>query len=223
MISNIGWEISFVKILNRPKGDMQANDSDRLKKLYQVEEKRFMERAEKYEETSHAMDIHQYYLESAILRKEVTFYRYLPSHNNLEHSEDSIGFDYEFIHKSVGKVGWKGNESLSEVSSKASEVVKFPVMDVRNEDKKTVPEPEPQAKEPRARGVRLYVCEIEGCDKKYTSSFGLKYHMKEGHSQEKMNIFKPFSCPFEDCGKKYKNSNGLKYHMKHYHEDQPAP
>lgn len=201
------------------------NDPGRLKKLYQIEEKRFIERLRRYEETSHTMDTHQFYLEDILLRKEEMFYKYLPSsHEHFEPKEESsIRFDYEFIHRNTRNVGWKKGEDGfvgSSIPSKICKVVKFPIIEPRKEREVVMGEPKPSGREHRVKGTRLYMCEIEGCDKKYTSSFGLKYHMKEGHSQEKMNIFKPFSCPFEGCGKKYKNSNGLKYHIRHYHEDQ---
>lgn len=179
---------------------MEINDSSRLKKLYQIEEKRFIERLRRYEETRHTMDTHQFYLEHVLLKKEELFYKYLPASQSCE---DAIGFDYEFIHKDMGKVGWKGGEE-----KKLAKAARHP-METKRENRRE-----------KTKGARLYVCEIDGCDKKYTSSFGLKYHMKEGHSQEKMNVFKPFGCPFEGCGKKYKNSNGLKYHIRHYHDDQ---
>ncbi|KAF9764974.1 Zinc finger C2H2 protein [Nosema granulosis] len=65
---------------------------------------------------------------------------------------------------------------------------------------------------------KIFKCELPGCNRQYTSSFGLKYHMKEGHSKEKLSIPKPFVCSVELCGRKYKNNNGLKYHLKNYHD-----
>lgn len=65
---------------------------------------------------------------------------------------------------------------------------------------------------------RRHVCPRPGCNKSYTSSHGLKYHLNHGHSKEKENIYKPFICPFDVCGKSYRNSNGLKYHMAKAHD-----
>lgn len=64
---------------------------------------------------------------------------------------------------------------------------------------------------------RRHVCTRPGCNKSYTSSHGLKYHMTHGHSKEKENVYKPFVCPISKCGKTYRNSNGLKYHMTKAH------
>ncbi len=68
------------------------------------------------------------------------------------------------------------------------------------------------------KNIKIFKCELPGCTRQYTSSFGLKYHMKEGHSEEKLNVPKPFVCPVEQCGRKYKNNNGLKYHLRNYHD-----
>lgn len=65
---------------------------------------------------------------------------------------------------------------------------------------------------------RKHVCTRPGCNKSYTSSHGLKYHMAHGHSKEKENAYKPFVCPVANCGKTYRNSNGLKYHMGKIHK-----
>lgn len=206
---------------------MEINDSSKLKKLYQIEERKFLERLRRYERMSHTMDMHQFYLEGILLRREEVFYKYLPVRESSEHMEESsIGFDYEFIHKDVGGVGWVGRESESSNGSSSgglSMASGLSSTGSRREKKEEGARQKPVAREQRTKGARLYVCEIEGCDKKYTSSFGLKYHMKEGHSQEKMNVFKPFGCPFEGCGKKYKNSNGLKYHIRHYHDSRQPP
>lgn len=70
---------------------------------------------------------------------------------------------------------------------------------------------------PKLKNHKKYACTFIGCDKEYTSSFGLKYHLKKGHLSEKLNVLKPFSCKENGCNKTYKNSNGLKYHMKIVH------
>lgn len=64
---------------------------------------------------------------------------------------------------------------------------------------------------------RKHTCTHPGCNKSYTSSHGLKYHLVHGHSKEKENVYKPFVCTIAKCGKAYRNSNGLKYHMANAH------
>ncbi|KAI5169350.1 hypothetical protein PAEPH01_0639 [Pancytospora epiphaga] len=64
---------------------------------------------------------------------------------------------------------------------------------------------------------RRHVCPRPGCNKSYTSSHGLKYHMTHGHSKDKENVYKPFVCTVGTCDKAYRNSNGLKYHMAKAH------
>jgi len=64
---------------------------------------------------------------------------------------------------------------------------------------------------------RKHICTHSGCNKSYTSSHGLKYHLLHGHSKEKENVYKPFICTIPKCGKSYRNSNGLKYHMANAH------
>lgn len=64
---------------------------------------------------------------------------------------------------------------------------------------------------------RKHVCTRPGCNKSYTSSHGLKYHMTHGHSKDKENVYKPFMCSIGRCDKAYRNSNGLKYHMAKAH------
>ncbi|KAG5859353.1 hypothetical protein KMI_07g11950 [Encephalitozoon hellem] len=197
---------------------MRTNDSSKLKKLYQIEEKRFEERIRRYEDIGYMMDMHQFYLEDVLLKREEMLYKYTLSQKDTPEfsEEDNPGFDYEFIHKSVGDREWRNRIPNSGV---------IKVRGLSAAAKTTCREERivrPHSKAQRTKGGRVYACEIEGCNKKYTSSFGLKYHMKEGHSEEKMNIFKPYVCPFDGCDKKYKNNNGLKYHIKHYHDDQAA-
>ncbi|ELA41678.1 uncharacterized protein VICG_01311 [Vittaforma corneae ATCC 50505] len=64
---------------------------------------------------------------------------------------------------------------------------------------------------------RKHTCTHPGCNKSYTSSHGLKYHLLHGHSKDKENVYKPFVCTIPKCGKAYRNSNGLKYHMANAH------
>lgn len=62
---------------------------------------------------------------------------------------------------------------------------------------------------------RKHVCSYPNCNKSYTSSHGLKYHLIHVHNKE--NIYKPFVCGVPNCDKSFRNSNGLKYHMTHSH------
>jgi hypothetical protein len=62
---------------------------------------------------------------------------------------------------------------------------------------------------------RKHICGHANCNKSYTSSHGLKYHLLHGHNKE--NIYKPFVCNVPKCDKSFRNSNGLKYHMTHSH------
>lgn len=64
---------------------------------------------------------------------------------------------------------------------------------------------------------RPFKCQKPGCNKKYTSLYGLKYHEKNGHNKE-MKYHKPYKCTVEDCEKSYKNANGLKYHLDNGHK-----
>lgn len=64
---------------------------------------------------------------------------------------------------------------------------------------------------------RKHVCTKPGCNKSYTSSHGLKYHLMHGHSKEKENAYRPFVCDRPGCNKSYRNSNGLKYHLEKKH------
>ncbi|KAI5149186.1 juxtaposed with another zinc finger protein 1 [Enteropsectra breve] len=64
---------------------------------------------------------------------------------------------------------------------------------------------------------RKHICPKPGCNKSYTSSHGLKYHLEHGHIKEKENAYKPFICNVKKCQKAYRNSNGLKYHMSKAH------
>lgn len=64
---------------------------------------------------------------------------------------------------------------------------------------------------------RKHTCTHAGCNKSYTSSHGLKYHLVHGHSKDKENVYKPFVCTVSKCEKAYRNSNGLKYHMANAH------
>lgn len=63
-----------------------------------------------------------------------------------------------------------------------------------------------------------FQCPVKSCKKVYTSSYGLKYHMDHGHTEEKIAEKRPYACPHGGCGKTYKNNNGLKYHVSHAHK-----
>ncbi|TBU01304.1 hypothetical protein CWI37_0746p0020 [Hamiltosporidium tvaerminnensis] len=62
---------------------------------------------------------------------------------------------------------------------------------------------------------KMYCCTTKGCAKRYTSAYGLRYHLENGHSSYR--IPKRFLCTFNDCNKSYKNANGLKYHLRNGH------
>lgn len=64
---------------------------------------------------------------------------------------------------------------------------------------------------------RPFKCAHPGCNKKYTSAYGLKYHMNRGHTNGGMESEKPYACDVPGCGKRYKNANGLKYHFNNGH------
>ncbi|KAI5190341.1 hypothetical protein NECID01_0933 [Nematocida sp. AWRm77] len=64
---------------------------------------------------------------------------------------------------------------------------------------------------------RPFRCTHVGCNKKYTSAYGLKYHMSKGHTGGGMESEKPYACDVPGCGKRYKNANGLKYHFNNGH------
>lgn len=76
---------------------------------------------------------------------------------------------------------------------------------------------EAEAAAPQCVPDRKHVCPRPGCNKSYTSSHGLKYHMTHGHSKDKENVYKPFVCHIGSCRKAYRNSNGLKYHVSKAH------
>lgn len=64
---------------------------------------------------------------------------------------------------------------------------------------------------------RPFKCTHAGCSKRYTSAYGLKYHMSKGHIGGGMESEKPYACDVPGCGKRYKNANGLKYHFNNGH------
>lgn len=67
--------------------------------------------------------------------------------------------------------------------------------------------------------MRSYVCDVEGCNKTFTSSHGLKYHKAHGHIEFKTFERRPYICQVPGCSKSYKNNNGLKYHILHAHTE----
>jgi uncharacterized Zn-finger protein len=195
---------------------MDKNDSSKLKRLYEIEEGRFLERRRRHEEAGHLMDVHQFYLEDILLKREELFYKYCPSRRKMEDKPVSTeaSFDYAFLEKNAGSIGWhdiKAHQSEPRPKGACVEESSVSIEMPRKELKSN----RLSARDPKAS--RVYVCEITGCNKKYTSSFGLKYHIREGHSEEKMSVHKPYVCPFRNCDKKYKNNNGLKYHMRNFH------
>ena len=54
---------------------------------------------------------------------------------------------------------------------------------------------------------RKQTCTHPGCNKSFTSSHGLKYHLVHAHSKDKENVYKPFVCTVAECEKAYRNSN----------------
>eukprot|EP00300_Choanocystis_sp_HF-7_P010040 c16758_g1_i1.p1 GENE.c16758_g1_i1~~c16758_g1_i1.p1 ORF type:complete len:540 (+),score=107.13 c16758_g1_i1:244-1620(+) len=64
-------------------------------------------------------------------------------------------------------------------------------------------------------GEKLYVCQFDGCNKYYTTSSNLKEHTRV-HSGEK-----PYMCTFEGCNKTFTTSNGLKYHARAHTGEKP--
>lgn len=65
-----------------------------------------------------------------------------------------------------------------------------------------------------------YKCKIEGCNKVYTSAYGLRYHEERGHiiNSISLNVKEyVFICEFKGCRKSYKQKNGLRYHLKKSH------
>lgn len=64
--------------------------------------------------------------------------------------------------------------------------------------------------------TKPFKCTVPNCKKSYTSSYGLRYHIENGHV-EKDESDKPYACQFKNCNKRYKNTNGLKYHVEHNH------
>ncbi|KAL6120860.1 hypothetical protein NUSPORA_02334 [Nucleospora cyclopteri] len=74
----------------------------------------------------------------------------------------------------------------------------------------------------RVVSLRSFVCTIKNCNKSFTSSFGLKYHMDHGHLETKAIEKRPYICHVPGCSKSYKNNNGLKYHVLHAHSDKTS-
>lgn len=63
---------------------------------------------------------------------------------------------------------------------------------------------------------RTFKCNFDTCEKMFTSAYGLKYHLENGHNK-KYDTEKKYACEISNCGRRYKNPNGLKYHKKHEH------
>jgi hypothetical protein len=71
-------------------------------------------------------------------------------------------------------------------------------------------------KEYKTGKKKAFKCTEKGCDRGYTSAYGLRYHLEKGHGTDTEKT-KPYRCDVGGCGKRYKNSNGLKYHLTHGH------
>ncbi|TBU00726.1 hypothetical protein CWI37_0918p0010 [Hamiltosporidium tvaerminnensis] len=65
------------------------------------------------------------------------------------------------------------------------------------------------------RRAKIFRCNNSFCNKKYTSSYGLKYHLIHGHGSKTL---KKYVCDETGCVKSFKNPNGLKYHQKFGHK-----
>ena len=66
-----------------------------------------------------------------------------------------------------------------------------------------------------------FACTHKSCPQSYTSSYGLRYHLKHGHTTAKRVEKRPYACSVPGCFKSYKNTNGLKYHKAHAHPELP--
>lgn len=60
-------------------------------------------------------------------------------------------------------------------------------------------------------GEKNFVCNFEGCGKKFSRKYDLKIHYRI-HTQEK-----PYACTFEGCGKKFSRNSVLMEHVRNVH------
>jgi hypothetical protein len=171
--------------------------NDRLQRLYNISEASFISRIKRHEEMKHTLDDHQLRLDEILLKREKRFYRGDPCPDATD-CTDTMPKD----------------DTCSSLFGKGPTLpISFPVLDQEKRLKHT--------RKNAIQGARLpffFACNIEGCCKRYMSSSGLKYHIREGHSEKNTSSPRPFVCPYADCRKKYKNSNGLKYHIGRSHD-----
>lgn len=130
-----------------------------------------------------------------------TFYSFA-YHRSSEHSNEEesvqpdIGKDRAFYGDVDGLSAYENYETIN------TNTIDFNNPQLNDEEKRVKCKP--------------YRCDIEDCRKAYTSAYGLKYHVENGHVK-KDDSNKPHACSFSGCEKRYKNSNGLKYHLDHFH------
>ncbi|KAF8167312.1 hypothetical protein B0H34DRAFT_792052 [Crassisporium funariophilum] len=67
------------------------------------------------------------------------------------------------------------------------------------------------------KGVRLYLCDVEGCGKCFARGEHLKRHVRSIHTYEK-----PHRCPYPSCGKDFSRHDNLGQHMRVHKDYDPA-
>uniref|UniRef100_A0A1A9ULQ2 C2H2-type domain-containing protein n=1 Tax=Glossina austeni TaxID=7395 RepID=A0A1A9ULQ2_GLOAU len=67
----------------------------------------------------------------------------------------------------------------------------------------------------KSKNGKPYVCPVPGCEKRYKTIIGIRYHAKKGHRDK---VRKRFMCP---CGKCYRDAHGLKSHALMIHKSSP--
>ncbi|XP_060849327.1 juxtaposed with another zinc finger protein 1 [Rhopalosiphum padi] len=72
--------------------------------------------------------------------------------------------------------------------------------------------PNSQQKVKTEQPIRPFACPIPGCTKRYKNVNGIKYHVKNGHTNGK--VHKKYKC---HCGKSYVSIQGLKSHANGMH------
>uniref|UniRef100_A0A1B0FC90 C2H2-type domain-containing protein n=1 Tax=Glossina morsitans morsitans TaxID=37546 RepID=A0A1B0FC90_GLOMM len=73
------------------------------------------------------------------------------------------------------------------------------------------------SKSSRFRSEKPFACPVPGCEKRYKTVSGIKYHSKKEHKNNG-KVRKRFMCP---CGKCYKGAQGLKSHALMIHNSSP--
>uniref|UniRef100_A0A1A9ULP7 C2H2-type domain-containing protein n=1 Tax=Glossina austeni TaxID=7395 RepID=A0A1A9ULP7_GLOAU len=67
----------------------------------------------------------------------------------------------------------------------------------------------------KSKNGKPFVCPVPGCEKRYKTINGIRYHAKKGHREK---VRKRFMC---SCGKCYKDAQGLKSHAFMIHKSSP--